>query len=936
MKYLIFFIMAAFVLLAAEPGLNEKNPEQSPKVSDRVKEGTDEQELRMLFQVFVYANDLENAYKTGAKALEAVPDSLYWHQKMSEVAMWTDRRREAVEHMLYMHSKKGSKALEEKLFQYAISAYQYKTAAELIEKRVRKEPSEENVRTLVYLFDLIGQPFESAEILEEIYRKEPSRKGLLKQILQIYLNLGEIEHAGRIVTRIEAASMHDVKSAFLRSRYYFLKRNISESYAAIRHAELENADADALRQYYMQLSDLGWYVQDYRKAAEASLKVDEAEEARLVDYERIMAVYRNDAPFRAMKAALDAYEKFKQPYLFYAYAYMALELRSYEELDVACKKIEQEEGDPLAQEALYWLLKARLYGHLNENEKAKEAFAQAMSKASESDEIKQGYIWFLIETEEPQALSALLVEIEKHPVRSSLWLPMAVAYFSLQNPDRALLYIDRLRDAGEGGRDVSLLYAYAKQAQNDEDAFYNEMRLIKEQMDAELKGSDWRKAHPKFVQDYLRVRLFFSNPDQFEKELEEARPVLKPEVYSELSLAWALQENVDEQVRLISQSLKDPKPWMRLSLAIGANDRSTQQELLYRHSRILPRLDSAGAATDTMQIAFARELLFEGLEKNEKNEFLYEQMRQLHNEYADTVTLDAGYLDRSGLSRYYSQMRNSYYLAKGYSLESELFAATNTISDSSIFNTLPGRSRSLGFGIKKRSERGFLQVDMGIRDSAEQYTYLSLKANQTLSERISLELLADKGALAQESVYLLSAGQKDRLALQLRYRLLGSSQAGLYLERARYRSQDAVALGSGTNVRIDYTYQQRSAYPDLAITPFYTYGKYSENKGPKGVMDALLNFADTPVISDDFWYMGADFNYGMENRYNYVRVWRPFFSLSPYYNGRTQEFNYGFSSGMGGSLFGGDNLSIIVDYVQSIGGTDDTLWRSSFRYTILY
>jgi predicted Zn-dependent protease len=928
--------MAAFALLAAEPELAEQNVEKTHRISEMNNKGTDEQELKMLFQVFVYANDLENAYKTGKKALTIVPNSLYWHQKLAEVSMWTDRREEAVEHMLFVYKHEGGKALEEKLFQYALSAYQYTTAAELIEKKVRKEPSQENVQTMVYLFDLIGKPLESAQLLEEIYKKDPSRTALLKQILQIYLNMGEIEHAGRIVTKIEAAEIHDVKSAFLRSRYYFLKRDISASYAALDRAELGNADADELSQYYMQISDLGWYMQDYNKAAKASVKVDEAEEARLVDYERILTVYKTDEPARAMKAALDAYEKFKQSYLFYAYAYMALELKSYSELDAACARIDQEEGSPLTQEALYWLVKAQLYGYLKENEKAKEAFAQALEKAPESEQIAQSYIWFLIEAKEQQALSALLFEMEKTPVRSSLWLPMAVSYFSLQNTDRALLYINRLRQAGEGGRDVALLYAYAKQTQNDEDAFYKEMRAIKEQMDAELKSSDWREKNPEFVQDYLSIRLFFVNPDQFEQELEEAKPILKPQAYSELSLAWALRENVDEQVRLISQSLKTPEPWIRLNVAIAANDRSTQQELLYRHFRTLPILDSIGAAANTMQISFAQELLFEGLEKNEKNELLYDQMRQFHNEYADTFVLDAGYLDRNGLSQYYSQMRNSYYLVKGFSLESELFAGVNTISDDAVFSTIPSTSRSVGLGIKKRFQRGFYQVDIGLRDSAKQYAYLSLKANRTLSERISLELLADKGALAQESVYLLSAGQKDRLALQLRYRLLGSSQMSLYLERARYRSQDGVALGSGTNGRIDYTYQQRSAYPDLAITPFYTYGKYSENKGSKGAIDALLNVADTPVISEDYWYLGTDLNYGMENRYNYVRVWRPFFSLSPYYNGRRQQFNYGFSAGMGGALFGGDNLSVLVDYAQSVGGTDDTSWRSSLRYTILY
>lgn len=74
----------------------------------------------------------------------------------------------------------------------------------------------------------------------------------------------------------------------------------------------------------------------------------------------------------------------------------------------------------------------------------------------------------------------------------------------------------------------------------------------------------------------------------------------------------------------------------------------------------------------------------------------------------------------------------------------------------------------------------------------------------------------------------------------------------------------------------------------------------------------------------------------MQNRYNYVRVWRPFFSVSPYYNGRESELNYGFSAGLGGEVFGQDNLAIIVDYSESVGGTDDTLLRTYLRYKILY
>ena len=57
---------------------------------------SDDQELKLLFQVFSYTSDLENAYITAQKAIELYPESLYWHQKMAEVSKWTDRREDTI------------------------------------------------------------------------------------------------------------------------------------------------------------------------------------------------------------------------------------------------------------------------------------------------------------------------------------------------------------------------------------------------------------------------------------------------------------------------------------------------------------------------------------------------------------------------------------------------------------------------------------------------------------------------------------------------------------------------------------------------------------------------------------------------------------------------------------------------------------------------
>ncbi len=899
---------------------------------------TDEndQELRLLFQVFSYSSDMDNACLTAKKALKISPRSLYWHKKMSEVAMWTGRTQEAVEHMMYIYKRTRDKKLEDKIYEYSLSAYQYETAAVIIEKKVKKDPSKKNIEEMAYIFDLVGKPLESAEVLDELYQKDQSRSYLLTQQLQIYLNMGEMQRAKKVVKKIEKKKMRDIESAFLCSQYYFIVRDMDASYTSLQSVDLENADGN-LTQYYMQLSDLAWYKREHEQAAQASIKVDEVNATRLVDYERILAVYKDTDHSRAMKAALGAYEKFSQNYLFYTYAYMAMDMKQYQEVLEVCEKIETKSNNTLVQDALYWMIKAQLYTSVNDDMQAKQAFDRAQALSPDSNEVLEPYLWFLMDTKDTQALSNLLFSLEeKEKVSPSLWLPMAVAYFSIQDGDRASYYLDRLKKNKMQSRESDLLYAYVKQSQNDENAFYKEIGSIYKKMKKVLQDRPEKGIDSDFMQSYLSVKMFFVGADEFEESLQSAKPVLKHDAYKALSLSFAQRENIDEQVKMMAEPMKASEPWIRLNLSLSSNDKQSQHDIIYKYYRILPVGDILTAATDNNQIAFAQSIAFEGLEKNEKNSLLYEQMRNLHNEHADSFVLKAGYLSRSGLDQTYSDMHNSYYLAKGYSFETDLFLASNSIKDDAIFKSIPSSSTSFGLGIKKRFERGSYQVDIGLRDSADTYNYFSFKYKSIISRRLNIELTVDKAAEAQESVYLMVGGYKDRIGLQTTYSILGSSTIGLYLEEAKYSSDDGVSLGSGLSGRLDYSYLQRSAYPDITFTPYYSFGLYDEKSGSKGVIDNMLTFADGNVISDDFWYAGVDLSYGMENRYNYVRVWRPFFSVSPYYNGRESQFNYGFSAGLGGELFGQDNLSLVAEYSESIGGTTGQLWRTYFRYKILY
>ncbi len=897
----------------------------------------DEQELKLLFQVFSFSSDLENAYATAKKALRAYPRSLYWHNKMAEVSMWTERREEAVEHMMYVYKRTHSKELEKKLLEYALLAYQYETAAAIIEKKVKQDPSEENVQKMVYIFDLAGRPEASALILDEVYRQFPSRTYLLTQQLQIYLNMGETESASGVVKKIEKVGLNDMSTAYLLSYYYFLRQDVDASYRALKAADLEKSKDTNTTRYYMQLSDLSWYVKAYKEGAEASIQVDEAGAARLVDYERILAVYKKSDPRMAMKAALDAYQKFSQHYLFYTYAYLGIEQTAYHEVLALCEKIEQDRENTLVEEALYWMIKAQLYGYTDQTIEAQEAFYKAQMISPSSQQIIESYIWFLMDIRDSSRLIEILTQLEEeNEINKTLWLPMAVAYFYLQYTDRAEFYLSKLKDAGVQSRQIHLLDAYVMQSQNREDAFYKVLTKLETQMRLELRADPMLERSSDFMQEYLGISMFLSGADTFAAELEKAKNILSKEAYEELSLSFAMRENVDEQVHRQMTRMQKNEPWIRLNYALSSHDLSEQQELLYKYYRILPLSDTVTAAQNTQQVSLAQDMVFEGLAHNRKNALTYDQMRQLYEESADVFSVETGVLDRSGLEQVYAQIDNRYYMAKGYTLEGDLFIGSNTVNDSAVFKSIPSTSTALSFGLTKDFARGDYTLSFGVKDSAEAYYTLGFTYRTALSRRLDMELSIDKAAKAEESVYLLVGGYKDRIALQARYAILGSSTVGCYLEHAGYRSDDGTDLGSGYSGRIDYSYLQRSAYPDISVTPFYTFGKYDETSGSKGVIDDMLTFPDAKVVSDDFWYAGFDLSYGMQNRYNYTRVWRPFISISPYYNGLESKYNFGFSSGIGGAVFGQDHLAFVIDYSESVNGTSDQLWRSYFSYKILY
>jgi len=809
------------------------------------------------------------------------------------------------------------------------------TAAPLLKERTEANPTRENIKNLIFIYNKLGEPEVASKVIETLYDQKKVDTYALKKALRINMNLGDIEASQRIVEKILKEEHISVDLAQLLSYYYFSKQNIKESYKVLLDADLSSHEGNQTA-YYQEVSDIGWYLEDFNTSANASKALFQDHKARLVDYERILQYFDQETDLLA-DVAYRGYKKFHKKYIFMSYLNILINNKKYDRLASAFKEFERSgEDKQFENEALYWVIKAEKHVHFKEHDEAIDAFERALKLEPDSHSVVLAYLWFLIDEEDQYHLKKLIFDLEeKGDLSSDLWLPLGVGNFQLQRSDRAFNYISKLMNIQSDNIDVKFLYAYIMQTREETDAFMQTMQTIKDILQKQKEKNPLLMQDSEFLERYLKSSMYFLPPDEFIPLLQHSESVLKPRSYTEISIFWALLHNEKERARFLAGLLSYIEPWMQLSMAMSFDSRTRQMDLLYRYYEILPIRDRVSAAVATGQISLAQTLAFEGQEDNKYDYLLYTQGRDLAEANVNKLKVKSAYVNRSILEQYVLQGDNRYYLAKGYSFLSDIYFADNTTLDDTQLATVPYYDRSLHVGIHKKLTRGFIEAKAGIRSAMDDYYMYSLLLNYQLNSRLNLELSYNSGMNAQETSYLLLGGKKDMVSGRLQYQVLPSSNLSLYMSSNEYYSQDDYYLGQGYSGRLEWNKLLHSGYPDISWGLYYDFGTYKEDRGYRGVIE-ILQPIRTYALAQDFYNIRINLFYGIVNKETYTRVWRPYFEFSPYYNGFTDQYNFALSAGVGGLGFDQDHTSMGVSYNQAVNGTQESFLELYMRYQLLY
>jgi len=466
-----------------------------------------------------------------------------------------------MKHLRFMYDMTHDPKIEKELIDYGASYYQYEEIEPLVINRALTNPTEKNIDLMILVYRRVGSPEEVVQILDAQYQQDKSNTLLLTKALELSLEMGDMELTKKYVGIIERNKPYSKVDATLIARYYYIQQDIATAYSRMLNVKKEEKiSRDKLKQYYQLKSDFAWYLQKNTAAAKASYKLFDMNDTRLADYERVSYVYQKKKPKRALIASQRAYGEYGLSYLFYTYANGAINNKEFDNLKIFITALDKTDT-PLKNEALYWLIKAKLHEHYKEVELTYSALLNAYELEPDNFGIKQELLWAYMEAKDYVNIKIILTDMaQSDNLGSNEYMTMANSYLFINDVDRASYYVQELlEEEHEVTKSVEFkfLLAYIYQAQNKEVLFKNNMQDIVKMLEIKALKNPNIKHQNQFLSDYLRAAMYVLNPDKFEKKLKAAKPFLKRNDYKNISYSWAIQNKAYDKSFKIYHRIKN-------------------------------------------------------------------------------------------------------------------------------------------------------------------------------------------------------------------------------------------------------------------------------------------------------------------------------------------------------------------------------------------
>ncbi|MEJ2380270.1 MAG: tetratricopeptide repeat protein [Gammaproteobacteria bacterium] len=896
------------------------------------------QDWDLAWRAFVDAGAVDDAYALAKSAVKARPGSRRWLVRLAQSARWSGHPRVALTALsrlaLDLHQTRYLQPALDLATGLGENARTVALLRELI-RLGRATPAQQRMLTGLYLD--IGDPQQAIRELQREFERHPSPKLLWEQVV-IYRTLGDPKHELATLQRYRKRFGPGPKVMLAIATQHYVQGRLQQALDALLAAESRARPSDT--EYWKTLSGLAWPLGRYRLAARAARVLVDTGKADAATYQRLVYVEQYRHPKRAFAVAEQGWKRTHEPALFLAMLSIASSLRPATPwLARAYAQLDDGHAAAFADNPAYWTSLAALRAGQGRNGEARAAYRHALRLSPGDDGLLAGYLWLLVDTGDLTPLAPEVYRLDRRARQApELWAPLAAVYAALDQPQRALPWLQRQWPGRRGDPLWLLVYADTlEQADHPHAAWRVRRRAYDLLAHRAAQPADPRQVDRR-LRALARLATSLAPGDPARRAIEGLARRPRSQEARVTVLAWMQDEGAYPLARWwrLRAFLRRPPPaWAQLARALAENDGPAIARLLERRRGHLPRRDRVNAATTLGWDSLGLSLAYRGLQGEPDDARLQDQFNGLALPRADTLGAAAAATRTSGLLAEGVTLRAGRWLSPRNRLDARLDVVHQRSVDSAQLGTPPSLRRSLLLAWRHVIGPDRLTVDLGAGRSLASWTRAGIAWHRRWTSRLETTVGATAGARPRDTAALGVAGLEDRLNAEAGAQLTPRTNLQLQLEAGRLRAQGGGKLGAVQRFSFAADHRLWLSPPDLTLHASLSGAHYNRAARLPDRLASLVPAGQTPAV--DFFVPasfvqacgGGHFNLQYETTYT-ARL-RPYAGVDLCANSVSGQ-GYDLTAGIAMPVLGPDHLSLSLNLQSNLGTRSGRTTAVMLRY----
>ncbi|MDW8295007.1 MAG: tetratricopeptide repeat protein [Aquificaceae bacterium] len=874
------------LLLFTEPALSKE------------RRDIDRELMRILLSTFLGMSDLKNALEVAKKGIQVYSSDPFWWEWYGKISGWLGYREEALRARMKLLELKPNEELVREVFRYAVSVERYDFAVDLLSKYpyLVKDLSQEE---LFFIYLNAGKVEDYLRLAEDLYLKEKKPEYLY------YMALANFEYKDKkkaisYMKELEELRPLNLREILLYSDILQALGMQEENYALLKRYldRVEKGEEELLVSYYMRLSALAWSMRDFEVSVLAAELLDGMNKAGEDEYIRLYLYYATKRDYvKAVDYARKGYEKTGNEYAFNLWVEGLTALSRWKEVLEVFRAFDKRK---LLENSYLFSLYVRALYKTGEAKTARDTIIQTLQRKP-SKELLSDSIYLAVEFRDLKLINHILTKHKKE--EGQLPKEFAFLYLTLQDGLRAKSLMGKLK---EKDKEDLLLYSFILYVLGREE----ESKFIRSVLSKELSEIKNLEEDPQMLRIVLSSGMGILPAVRYQELLSKGKQTLPKEVWLDIYLSYLFTNNAYERIERMRDIEKTPlKPWMELSLALRRNDKERVSRLLEELGEILPHRDVVESYRRLGLKLTAMGHAYRSMEKNPEDALLYEQMRQLTDEYGSNFQTGLSYRIWEKIEYLKNETSFRFALNERWYLLYDGEVGFLSSSRNPTYTNLPRKAHYHTLSLRRWSERGYQQLSLHAGEGLYGFAGFTLTLSGRFFRIDNLSLSSYFNAKASENLIAHVGLLKDGFSLKASESITPRVGVSSAVEYSWFKSQDMKYMGSGFSVYASLFHRLRYAYPDYTYRLYLSFWSYREEREKSQSILRLYRVSNPRVLPESAFTVGAGFSFGMSSKEMLSRPLLPFLDSEVYYNTRS-GFGYGLSTGVTGRLLGRDLFTI--------------------------